>query len=345
MRFLLVFLFLLADVVSAMASEPARILLVVSSHGRDDGKVQPGFEMDELSQAWLIFRANGLETDIASPEGGAVVADKFDADKDYNRSFLQDRQASEKLDQTLRLSNLDPARYAAIFVIGGKGAMFDLPFSPALVHMVTEIRGRGGVVAAVCHGPAVFARVRDGEGKSFIAGRTLTGFTDEEEALFGKNWSAQYPFLIEAEFRRQGATFTKAAFMLPNVAVDDRIVTGQNPFSVGIAADAVVREMGRTPAAREGWADERSMALVAASLNQGPGYLAAALKLDHATLDPQLIAAWGFYRAQSAAGDRTTIAQGLSVLEAARPWVAEGAPFDKAIARIRTLLEASTSGS
>jgi len=34
------------------------VLFVVSSEGRSGGEVRPGFEMDELAQAWVIFQEN-----------------------------------------------------------------------------------------------------------------------------------------------------------------------------------------------------------------------------------------------------------------------------------------------
>ncbi len=61
---------LCAFALCAGAAEPKKVLVVVSSEGRDHGKTRPGFEMDELAQAWLIFRANGLTIDLASPAGG-----------------------------------------------------------------------------------------------------------------------------------------------------------------------------------------------------------------------------------------------------------------------------------
>jgi len=63
----------------AAAARPAdRILIVVSGEGRDQGKTRPGFEFDEFSQAYLIFRDNGFAVDVASPRGGGVEADKYD---------------------------------------------------------------------------------------------------------------------------------------------------------------------------------------------------------------------------------------------------------------------------
>lgn len=321
---------------AATATDNQRVLLVVSSHGRDDGKTQPGFEMDELAQAWLVFRGNGFAADIASPEGGVAIPDEFNAAKPYNLVFAKDTAGSAKLAQTLRLSQVDAGGYAAVFIIGGKGAMFDLPFSQSLTGLVASVHGRGGIIGAVCHGPAVFARMRDKDGKPFVAGRTLAGFTDEEEALFGKTWVQQFPFQIESEFRRQGATFSEAPFMLPHVAVDDRIVTGQNPYSVALAAEAVVTALGRAPVPRPQWADEKSMLLLAASLTK-PDTLAPALAKSHTELDVPLIAIWGYYRTIEAAGERARTAEGLRVMEAAEPWF-DDQGLDDAIAGVRKTL-------
>ena len=58
---------LIAAPANAEASASDRVLLVVSGYGADDGKTRPGFEMDELSQAYAVFSDNGLQVDIASP--------------------------------------------------------------------------------------------------------------------------------------------------------------------------------------------------------------------------------------------------------------------------------------
>lgn len=40
-----------------------KLLMVVSSYGKNLGAVRPGFEFDEFTQAYLIFRSNGIEVD------------------------------------------------------------------------------------------------------------------------------------------------------------------------------------------------------------------------------------------------------------------------------------------
>ncbi|VVT05555.1 type 1 glutamine amidotransferase domain-containing protein [Erythrobacter sp. EC-HK427] len=318
---------------------PDRVLLVVSSHGRGGGDVQPGFEMDELAQAWLVFTANGMHVDIASPEGGAVVADAFDANKPYNAAFAADAEASAALADTLRLDPAMRGQYAAIMVIGGKGAMFDLPFSQVLQQLLIDTETSGGVIAAVCHGPAVLTQMRNADGSPWLSGRSLTGFTDEEEALFGERWAPQFPFFVESEAESLGARFSEAPMMLPFVVTDGRLVTGQNPYSVAAAADATLRALSREPAARTPWVDEHSLQLVSQAIGGDPAGLADALQRQDGSVDVPLVAIWGYYRAVEANGDPALLAPALRVMELALPYFPEP-QLEAAIAEARTALSA-----
>ena len=337
-RWITLFCALFLSAFQAHAAPPTdRILLVVSSHGREGGKAQPGYEMDELAQAWLVFRANGMDVDIASPAGGPVVADAYDPAKPYNAAFGVDADAQGKISQSLPLTTDMAGQYSAIMVIGGKGAMFDLPFSQVLQRLLVENEARGGVVAAVCHGPAVFARIRNADGSPWISGRRVTGFADEEEAMFGKEWVPHFPFLLESELRRLGAEFSEAPIMLPHVAVDGRLVTGQNPYSVAAAAEAVVQALGRQPLAREPWTDERSLDLVAQAIGGDAEPLETAMAENRAAIDVPLVAIWGYYRSLQANGDPALLAPALRIMELAQPHFPEP-ELDKAIAAARATL-------
>ena len=113
---------------AAAADEPPKVLLVVSSEGRLDaaGKQQrPGFEMDELAQAWLLLRANGLRVEVASPTGGAPVADRYDNADDSIRAFKADPLAVAALKATRRTQDVSRGEHAAILIIGGKDKVND----------------------------------------------------------------------------------------------------------------------------------------------------------------------------------------------------------------------------
>lgn len=217
----------------ALATRPTALLVVSGEGAKGGGKGiegKPGYEMDELSQAWLVLTENGYDVHIASPKGGGVVADDFNAKKPYNAAFLSNPTASARVASTLRLEKGMGANHEIVMVIGGKGAMFDLPASKILQQVLLAQYQRGAVVAAVCHGPAVLANVRDSNGKPIIAGKLLSGFTNEEEDAFSKKWVKRYPFLIESRFRELGAQFGEAPIMLPYVAVDRNLVTAQIPI-------------------------------------------------------------------------------------------------------------------
>jgi len=337
MRILYLFLLIVCAAVPAhLRAATAPVLLVVSGYGVEGDKARPGFEMDELSQAWTILRANGLDVEIASPQGGKVVAARYDAAKPYNAAFLADAKAVAALAATVPLATATTRNYAGVYVMGGKGAMFDLPGDAALQALIARVWQAGGVVGAVCHGPAALVRVTLPDGKPLLAGRQATGFSDEEEQAFGKEISKLFAFQLEAEMRRVGARFSEAELMLPHVAVDGRLVTGQNPYATPATTEALLRAMGRTPVARTPWADERSMSMIA---TLSPASAAAATKAigdTPADYDAPLVAAWGHFRAMSAA-NATELKRGITAMEVAQPHYREP-QLDEALAKARAKL-------
>lgn len=327
---------------AATAQPPRNVLVVVSGNGADGGKTRPGFEMDELAQAYAIFAENGLAVEIASPAGGAVTADAFDPSKPYNKRFLGDATAVAKLGATRALADVREENFGAVFIVGGKGAMFDLPVNADLKALLAATHARGGVIGAVCHGPAALVNVPLADGSSLARGRRMTGFSNEEERLFGKNWAARFPVLLEDGLRGAGAQFSAAPMMLSHVVSDGGLVTGQNPYSTPAAAEAVVRAMGLTPKARLPWQDERSIALIDAVVAGRGAEARARLAADKAGHDVPLIAMWGFYRAKAAANDRAALATAVEVMEIAAPHFPEP-QLHEAIAEQRARLAAAAS--
>ncbi|MCU0647322.1 MAG: type 1 glutamine amidotransferase domain-containing protein [Gemmatimonadaceae bacterium] len=315
-------LVLAAPAAVAQLNASGTVVLVVSGAGQDGGRTRPGFEMDELSQAYLIFRDNGYAVTIASPTGGRVVADPFDSTEAYNARFLADAKARRLLEQTIATRTLRAADVAAVYVIGGKGAMFDLPGDTALARLATEVHARGAVVGAVCHGPAGLVNAKGPDGKPLLAGRAVTGFSNAEETLFGKKWKAQLPFLLEDALRQAGARYEEAPLMMPKVVVDGRIVTGQNPFSTAASVEAIIRALGKTPVARTPWRDERAMTF-ADRVRQGQGLLVRReLAAERKETKVELIGMLGYYQLQGARDD-AAVRTALELMEVAAPYMPE----------------------
>lgn len=64
----------------------------------------------------------------------------------------------------LKLADLDLARYQAIVFAGGHGTMWDFSTDPSVKNAIATIYEQGGVVAAVCHGPAALVGVTLSDG-------------------------------------------------------------------------------------------------------------------------------------------------------------------------------------
>jgi hypothetical protein len=110
--------------------------------------------------------------------------------------------------------------------------------------------------------------------------------------------------------------------MMPKLVVDDRLVTGQNPYSTPAVAEAIVRALGREPVARTPWRDEATIKLVqrllAGEREAVRGELAAARDDYHV----ELIGLLGYYQLQ-AANDDPAVRNALSIMELARPYTPE----------------------
>ena len=345
MRVLISILIAMVVLLGAMASNAAekpKVLLVVSGYGLEGGEARPGYEFDELSQAYLVFRDNGFDVEIASPLGGAVEADEYDAEKPYNAQFLADGTAKARMAATRPLLDLEASDYAAIFVIGGKGVMFDMPYDPVLKALLVAHYEGGGVLAAVCHGPAAFVGLKDESGALLITGQPIAGFTNEEEFLFETKWATHFPFLLEDALIAGGARYSQAEPMLPFVQTGDRIVTGQNPSSTAITAEATVRALGITPVARESWADERSLLLVGRFLKGETAWARDRLAAEPTLYDMPIIAMYGYYRTEDTTADATDLAQGLALMELASPYF-DHPRLREAMTAVRARLNASAS--
>lgn len=229
-----------------------RILAVVTSTARFPGlDKKAGYELTELSRAYYVFTTNGYEVDIASPQGGTPPMRRDDDDmEDIDHAFLNDDVAQRKLASTLRLADIDPAHYEAVYFAGGKGAMFDFPDDPDVHRIVRDLAVRG-VVGAVCHGPAALLNVTLDDGQPLVADRRVTGFTNEEELFLMKDARRRFPWLLQDRATSAGAHFVAGPVYLDNTVVDGRLVTGQNPWSTWSVAEGMVRALGHEPAPRD----------------------------------------------------------------------------------------------
>ena len=276
-----------------------RMLVVVSSASElgDTGQ-KTGYEFTELVRPYYVFSANGFAVDIASPLGGEppAVMDKDDMGP-FEYAFLNDDAAMEKLRNSIPLKNVVADHYEGIFFAGGKGAMFDFPGNPAIRELVVALHENGGVIGAVCHGPAALVDITLDSGSSFLDGRRISSFTNEEELFLIPDAEQIFPFLLETRLRDNGAVFEKGPLYLNQVSADNRLISGQNPWSSWNVTEAMVGALGYAPAPRTITEAEKTVEMLLAYESKGHGAASEALQIflqqtkgDGEAIDRRLLA-------------------------------------------------------
>jgi len=196
-----------------------------------------GAYFPEIAHAYDVLRARGHEIAFASPLGGSAPLYGLDADDAVSVRLAADAELRSALSATATAASIDPSKYDAVYFAGGHGTMFDFPSNAEFARIIKGVDARGGVVAAVCHGPAVLVGVVRDDGTPFVSGKDVAAFTDDEERAMGL--AGEMPFLLESKLVSLGAKHHKAESFQPKVVVSGRLVTGQNPASTHGLAVAV----------------------------------------------------------------------------------------------------------
>src|SRR5512144_1134802 len=220
-----------------------KIVMVLTSHDQlGNTGHKTGFWLEEFAAPYFVFRDAGVELTLTSPKGGQPPIDpKSDLPENQTGAmerFKKDDAAQKALSQTVRLSDMKSADFDTIFYVGGHGPMWDLVDNPDSIALIESFYNSGKPVAAVCHSPAVFHKVKY-KGAPLVKGKRVTGFTNgEEEAV---HLTHVVPFLVEDELKRVGARYEKAADWQSFAIVDGGLITGQNPASSTAAAQALLK--------------------------------------------------------------------------------------------------------
>lgn len=219
------------------------ILMVLTSHDRlgDTGK-KTGFWLEEFAAPYYVFKDAGATITLVTPKGGQPpldpVSDEPDAQTAATDRFGKDTAAQAALASTGKLADIKSEAFDAVFFPGGHGPMWDLAEDRDSIALIEQMHAAGKPVAAVCHAPAVLRHPKGSDGAPLVKGRSVTGFTNTEEAAVGL--TEVVPFLIEDMLKANGGIYTKKEDWASYVLTDGHLVTGQNPASSEAAAKAVL---------------------------------------------------------------------------------------------------------
>lgn len=183
-----------------MPSRKALIAITSASAPLFGGSETTGLFIIEALHPFNVLTAAGFDVELSS-ESGSYTPDWLSQQPDFlsgaDLAVWNDTNSPfrRKLDNMRPASELDPAEYGLFFASAGHAALLDYPTASGLQRVAESVWRNGGVVASVCHGPAIFADVKDlSTGKALIKGKRITGFTTEAEGTMG----------IDAELRTLG---------------------------------------------------------------------------------------------------------------------------------------------
>ncbi|MBY4677626.1 type 1 glutamine amidotransferase domain-containing protein [Marinobacterium arenosum] len=223
-----------------------KILMVLTSHDQlGDSGEKTGFWAEEFAAPYYLLKEAGADITLASPAGGPAPVDpkseQADAQTEATRRLAADPAAKQLLAETLPLDQVSADRFDGLFYPGGHGPLWDLKSDSHSIALIENFLARHKPVAAVCHAPAVLLEARKENGEPLLRGLKVTGFSNSEERAVGLD--AVVPYLLEDELKARGALYEKAPDWQSFMVQDGRLITGQNPASSELVAEALLLQL------------------------------------------------------------------------------------------------------
>ena len=211
-----------------------KILMVLTSHDElgNTGR-KTGFWLEELAAPYYTFKDAGADITLASPKGGQPPLDPKSNEPanltDDTQRFEANAEATASLAATVKLSDISPADFDAVFYPGGHGPLWDLAEDNISIDLIERFLSAGKPVALVCHAPGVLRHVKTPTGRPLVEGKKVTGFANSEEEAVGL--TDVVPFLVEDELKAMGGIYSRGPDWGSYAIEDGLLITGQNPGS------------------------------------------------------------------------------------------------------------------
>jgi len=220
-----------------------KVLIILTNHATlGTTEEANGTFAPELTHALHEILEAGLDYDLVSINGGQVPLYGTDQEgDDVNSRILRNEEFQNRINNTIPASQTNIEDYAAIFYPGGFGILSDLATNESVAKLSAQHYENGGIISAVCHGPAGLLPITLSNGKKLLANKSVTGFTREEEIDYGT--IDKIPFLLEESLTRKASRFSKVQPWGEFVVEDGRVITGQNPASAKGVAQALVKHL------------------------------------------------------------------------------------------------------
>jgi putative intracellular protease/amidase len=230
----------------------AKVLFVVTGATylvlKDGTRYATGYWAEEFANPYKELTDAGHEVVVATPGGVTPNVDMMSLRPSMagGEQGALDLEAiirsAEVLRRPLKVSDVRPEDYDAIYFPGGHGPMQDLAFDADVGRLLTAQLASGRPLAIVCHAPAAILSTRI-HGVSPFKGYRVTCFTNDEEEAVGLASKTQW--LLETELKEKvGVQFSRGALWEPFMVEDRNLITGQNPHSAAVLGERLLKVLG-----------------------------------------------------------------------------------------------------
>ena len=239
------------------AATKGKILMVASSPATSKNTGWPiGFWAAELTHPLRVFQEAGYEVELVSTAGGKLMMDTYSNPTDpsgysshdvISLGYMQHKWFNDMLENTPKLTEINPKDYVAIFLVGGQGPMYTFRGNRELEQLFATFYESGKPSAAVCHSTTLLLEAKKSNGELIVQGKTWTGFADAEEEFADKAVGQKIqPYRIEEEARKiSGTTFLVAPPFSAYAIQDGNLITGQQQNSGAAAAELLVKALNK----------------------------------------------------------------------------------------------------
>lgn len=133
----------------------------------------------EVAPPFHVFKSHGYEVDFVSSKGGEV---SFSRDPLGIISYtIKYEGFGEKVENTLKPSQVDPSEYWGVFPGGGYGVMFDVASNNEIQTITSKIYEANEIIVVGGHGSASITNVKLSTGDYLVRGNKVAGFPNSTE--------------------------------------------------------------------------------------------------------------------------------------------------------------------
>lgn len=249
---ILTFTFLLSLLTSPVFGKSVLFIMSGSDYilGVDGKKYETGYWLEEFSTPYQVLKQEELQIDVATPKGNrpkadpsSLLAKRWSSQNEYKLAIKLKKEVLDegKILDLSKLSNRVLKKYDALFFPGGHAPMEDLYQNKSVARALRLFHKNNRPTALVCHGPIALLSTFTTNGPFPYKGYKVTSFSNTEEAA--SHLGKLLKITPEDALKQAGLSYSKGENWKPYIVEDRELLTGQNPASSKMLAEALLQRL------------------------------------------------------------------------------------------------------